>query len=153
VSGPGGHERNDRFESAQMTASRHEKGLIRHCLQKTVLQPISGMTAVSAPRPSWALLAEVRARLEIARSEGQRTGAETRAKEIAAAAGTPYTFERRQESPADAILDAAGIYAAADPANTPVIVTGRSHHVPHRVIGSVPVRLLHESPYPVLTIS
>ena len=80
MSDPGGHERNDRFESAQMTASRHEKGLIRHCLQKTVLQPISGMTAVSAPRPSWALLAEVRARLEIARSEGQRTGAETRAK-------------------------------------------------------------------------
>ena len=35
------------------------------------------------------------------------------AKEIAGAAGTPYTFERRQESPADAILDAAGIYAAA----------------------------------------
>ncbi len=74
------------------------------------------------------------------------------AKEIAAAAGTPYTFERRQESPADAILDAAGIYAAAEPASTPVIVTGRSHHVPHRVIGSVPVRLLHESPYPVVTI-
>jgi nucleotide-binding universal stress UspA family protein len=73
------------------------------------------------------------------------------AKEIADAAGTPYTFERRQESPADAILDAAGIYAA-EPAGTPVIVTGRSHHVPHRVIGSVPVRLLHESPYPVLTI-
>ncbi len=75
------------------------------------------------------------------------------AKEIAAAAGTPYTFQRRQESPADAILDAAGIYAAAEPASTPVIVTGRSHHLPHRVIGSVPVRLLHESPYPVLTIS
>ena len=74
------------------------------------------------------------------------------AKEIAAAADTPYTFERRQESPADAILDAAGIHAAAEPANTPVIVTGRSHHVPHRVIGSVPVRLLHQSPYPVLTI-
>ena len=32
------------------------------------------------------------------------------------------------------------------------IVAGRSHHVPHQVIGSVPVRLLHESPYPVLTI-
>ena len=75
------------------------------------------------------------------------------AKEIAAAAGTPYTFERRQESQADAILHAAGIYAAAEPASTPVLVTGRSHHVPHRVIGSVPVRLLHESPYPVLTIS
>ena len=75
------------------------------------------------------------------------------AKEIAAAAGTPYTFERRQESPPDAILHAAGIYAAAEPASAPVIVTGRSHHVPHRVVGSVPVRLLHESPYPVLTIT
>ena len=74
------------------------------------------------------------------------------AKEIAAAAGTAYTFERRQESPADAILHAAGSYATAEPAGTAVIVTGRSHHVPHRVIGSVPVRLLHESPYPVLTI-
>jgi nucleotide-binding universal stress UspA family protein len=74
------------------------------------------------------------------------------AKDIAAAAGTPYTFERRQESPEAAILDAASIYAAAEPASTPIIVTGRSHHVPHRVIGSVPVRLLHESPYPVLTI-
>jgi len=74
------------------------------------------------------------------------------AREIAAAAGTPYTFERRQESPADAILHAVGGYATAEPASTPIIVTGRSHHVPHRVIGSVPVRLLHESPYPVLTI-
>ena len=75
------------------------------------------------------------------------------AKRIATAAGSRYTFERRQESPADAILEAAGIYAAADPVSTPIIVTGRSHHVPHRVIGSVPVRLLHESPYPVLTIT
>jgi nucleotide-binding universal stress UspA family protein len=74
------------------------------------------------------------------------------AEEIAAAAGAPYTFERRQESPEAAILDAASTYAAAEPASTPIIVTGRSHHVPHRVIGSVPVRLLHESPYPVLTI-
>jgi nucleotide-binding universal stress UspA family protein len=74
------------------------------------------------------------------------------AQEIAAAAGTPYTFQRRQESPEAAILDAASTYAAAEPASTPIIVTGRSHHVPHRVIGSVPVRLLHESPYPVLTI-
>ena len=75
------------------------------------------------------------------------------AREITAAAGTPYTFERRQASPADAILGAAGDYAAAEPASTPLIVTGRSHHVPHRVIGSVPVHLLHESPYPVLTIT
>jgi nucleotide-binding universal stress UspA family protein len=75
------------------------------------------------------------------------------AKEIAAASGAPYTFERRQESPADAILHAAETYAAEDPANTPVIVTGRSHHAALHVIGSVPVRLLNESPYPVLTIS
>jgi nucleotide-binding universal stress UspA family protein len=74
------------------------------------------------------------------------------AEQIAVAAGTPYTFERRQESPETAILDATGSYAAAEPASMPIIVTGRSHHVPHRVIGSVPVRLLHESPYPVLTI-
>jgi nucleotide-binding universal stress UspA family protein len=74
------------------------------------------------------------------------------AKEIAAAAGTPYTFERRQESPDDAILGAAGTYAAAEPASTPIIVSGRSHHVPHRVIGSVPVRLMHQSPYPIVTI-
>jgi nucleotide-binding universal stress UspA family protein len=75
------------------------------------------------------------------------------AKEIAAAAGTPYTFERRQESPADAILRAADNYAAEDAASTPLVVTGRSHHAALHVIGSVPVRLLNESPYPVLTIS
>jgi nucleotide-binding universal stress UspA family protein len=74
------------------------------------------------------------------------------AQQIAAAAGTPYTFERRPESPETAILDATEGYAAAEPASMPIIVTGRSHHVPHRVIGSVPVRLLHESSYPVLTI-
>jgi hypothetical protein len=30
---------------------------------------------------------------------------------------------------------------------------GRSHHAAHQVIGLVPVRLLHQSPYPVLTIA
>jgi nucleotide-binding universal stress UspA family protein len=73
------------------------------------------------------------------------------AKRIATAAGVPYTFERRQESPADAILRTASTYA--EPDSTPVIVAGRSHHVPHRVIGSVPVRLLNQSPYPVVTIA
>ena len=73
------------------------------------------------------------------------------AKRIAAAAGVLYTFERRQESPPDAILHAANSYA--EPGSTPVIVAGRSHHVPHRVIGSVPVRLLNQSPYPVVTIA
>ncbi len=75
------------------------------------------------------------------------------ATEIATAAGVPHTFERRQESPADAILHAADSHAAAEPDRTPVIVTGRSHHAAHQVIGSVPVRLLHQSPYPVLTIA
>jgi len=75
------------------------------------------------------------------------------AKRIAAAAGVPYTFERRQESPSEAILHAVSTYAAAEPDSAPVIVAGRSHHVPHRVIGSVPVRLLNQSPYPVVTIA
>jgi hypothetical protein len=75
------------------------------------------------------------------------------AAQIATAAGVRYTFERRQESPADAILAEASIRDAADPDSKPIIVTGRSHHAAHQVIGSVPVRLLHESPYPVLTIS
>jgi nucleotide-binding universal stress UspA family protein len=71
---------------------------------------------------------------------------------IAAATGVPYTFERRQESPADAILS--GAHNADGPASDPVIiVTGRSHHAAHRIIGSVPGELLHQSPYPVLTIS
>jgi nucleotide-binding universal stress UspA family protein len=72
---------------------------------------------------------------------------------IAAAAGVPHTFERRQESPADAMMSAANTLDAAEPAAEPLLVTGRSHHAPHRVLGSVPVELLHESPYPVLTIS
>jgi nucleotide-binding universal stress UspA family protein len=75
------------------------------------------------------------------------------AAEIAATAGVPYTFERRQESPADAMLAAANDLDGAEPASEPVLVTGRSHHAPHRVLGSVPVELLHQSPYPVLTIS
>jgi nucleotide-binding universal stress UspA family protein len=92
------------------------------------------------------------AEMDEARDEKAASVAEAAA-EIAAAAGVPFTFERRQESPVEAILLAAYIHEEAEPASTPVIVTGRSHHVPHRVIGSVPVRLLHQSPYPVLTIS
>jgi len=65
----------------------------------------------------------------------------------------PYTFDRRQESAADAMLSAANTLDAAEPASEPVIVTGRSHHASHRILGSVPVELLHQSPYPVLTIS
>jgi nucleotide-binding universal stress UspA family protein len=75
------------------------------------------------------------------------------AAQIAAAAGVPYTFERRQEPAADAILSAASAQDAGQPGRTPVIVTGRSHHAAHQIIGSVPVRLLHQSPYPVLTIA
>ncbi len=93
-----------------------------------------------------------RPEMDDARDEKAASAAQG-ASEIAAAAGTSYTFERRQESPADAILHAASIHAAAEPASTLVIVAGRSHHAAHHVIGSVPVRLLHESPYPVLTIA
>jgi nucleotide-binding universal stress UspA family protein len=75
------------------------------------------------------------------------------ARTIAAAAGTPYTFERRQEPAADAILHAAASYAAEEPGGKPLIVAGRSHHAALHVLGSVPVRLLNESPYPVVTIS
>ena len=75
------------------------------------------------------------------------------AAEIAATAGVPYTFERRQESPADAMLAAANDLDGTEAASEPVLVTGRSHHAPHRILGSVPVELLHQSPYPVLTIS
>ena len=93
-----------------------------------------------------------RAEMDESRDEKAASVAEA-AKEITAAAGTPSTFERRRESPADAILHAADIHAAAELSSPPVIVTGRSHHAAHQVLGSVPVRLLHESSYPVLTIA
>ncbi|MGH3155614.1 MAG: universal stress protein, partial [Streptosporangiaceae bacterium] len=92
-----------------------------------------------------------RAEMDEDRDEKAARVAEAAA-EIAGAAGVPYTFERRQESPPEAILHAAGIHAAAEPAGTLMIVTGRSRHAAHQVIGSVPVRLLRQSPYPVLTI-
>jgi nucleotide-binding universal stress UspA family protein len=93
-----------------------------------------------------------RAQMDEARDD-KAAGVARAAGEIAAAAGVPYTFERRQESPADAILSAANVQDAAEPASEPIIVTGRSHHAPHRILGSVPVELLHQSPFPVLTIS
>jgi nucleotide-binding universal stress UspA family protein len=92
------------------------------------------------------------AEMEDTRAE-KAASAAAAAAEIAATAGVPYTFERRQEPPARAILSAAGRHGADVPASTPIIVTGRSHHAAHRILGSVPVELLHESPYPVLTIS
>ena len=92
------------------------------------------------------------AEMEQGRDE-KAAGVAQAAADIAAAAGVPYTFERRQEPPAEAILHAADGYAAAGAASAPVLVTGRSRHAAHQVIGSVPVRLLHQSPYPVLTIA
>jgi nucleotide-binding universal stress UspA family protein len=93
-----------------------------------------------------------RAEMDEARDD-KAAGVARAAGEITAAAGVPYTFERRQESPADAILSAANVQDAAEPASEPIIVTGRSHHAQHRILGSVPVELLHQSPFPVLTIS
>ena len=76
------------------------------------------------------------------------------AADIMAGAGLPYTFERRQEGPADAILAEADATreAGAPGAGAPVIVVGRSGHAARHLLGSVPTRLLHRSPYPVLTI-
>ena len=93
-----------------------------------------------------------RTEMDRARDEKAAGVAETAA-QIAATAGVPHTFERRQESPADAILIAADAEDAAEPAGAPVIVVGRSHHATGQVIGSVPDRLLRRSPYPVLTVS
>jgi nucleotide-binding universal stress UspA family protein len=92
------------------------------------------------------------AEMACARDERAARVAEDAA-EIAAEAGVPHTFERRDGPAADAILSAASAHAAAEPGSTPVIVAGRSAHTAHQVVGSVPVRLLHHSPYPVLTIA
>ena len=73
------------------------------------------------------------------------------AAEIAAGSGVPYTFERRPGAPADAISSGASAQAAAGDGE-PVIVVGRSGHAARHVLGSVPVRLLHHSSYPVLAI-
>jgi len=93
-----------------------------------------------------------RAGMDRARDEKVASVAATAA-HIAATAGVPHTFERRRESPANAILIAAGIQDAAEPAGTPVIVTSRSRPAARHAIGSVPGRLLRRSPYPVLTVS
>jgi nucleotide-binding universal stress UspA family protein len=90
------------------------------------------------------------AEMEAARdAEAARVAAA--AAEIMTAAGQPYTFERRQEPAADAIVSEAGAQADAL-GGAPVIVVGRAGHTAHQILGSVPVRLLHHSPYPVLTI-
>jgi nucleotide-binding universal stress UspA family protein len=93
-----------------------------------------------------------RTEMEDAREE-KAAGVAEAAKEIAATAGVPYAFERSQEPPVDAILSAARSDDSDETTSTPIIVTGRSHHAAHRIIGSVPVELLHQSPYPVLTIA
>jgi nucleotide-binding universal stress UspA family protein len=90
------------------------------------------------------------AEMEAARDRDAADAAKAAA-EIVAEAGVPYTFERRRDAPADAILAAAGDIAAA-PEGGPVIVVGRSGHAARHLLGSVPARLLHHSPYPVLTI-
>jgi len=78
---------------------------------------------------------------------------EQAAADIVAGTGIRYTFERRQGPPADAILAEASARAALAPhSGGSIIVVGRSGRAAHHLLGSVPVRLLHRSPYPVLTI-
>jgi nucleotide-binding universal stress UspA family protein len=84
--------------------------------------------------------------------DNEAVGVAEAAAQIVAGTTAGYTFERRQGSPADAILSGAGTLAAAAPGSGPVVVAGRSGHARHHVLGSVPVRLLHHSPYPVLAI-
>jgi nucleotide-binding universal stress UspA family protein len=92
------------------------------------------------------------AEMTAARNE-EASNVEQAAMEIIAGAGVPCTFERRQGAPADAILAGARARAAATPDGSgPIIVVGRSGRAAHHVLGSVPVRLLHRSPYPVLAI-
>ena len=90
------------------------------------------------------------AEMEAARdAEAARVAAA--AAEIMTATGLPYTFERRPEPAADAIV--AEATAQTDTlGGAPVIVVGRAGHTAHQILGSVPARLLHHSPYPVLTI-
>ena len=86
-----------------------------------------------------------------AAGETAAAGVAEAAADLLAAAAIPYEFDRRQGSPADAILSGASDLAAT-PSGHPIIVVGRSGHAAHQVIGSVPVRLMHHSPYPVLAI-
>lgn len=90
------------------------------------------------------------AEMEDAR-EQQATVVAEAAADIAAKAGVPYTFDRYQDTPADAILSAAKAVVAEDE-HGPVIVVGRSGHSARHLLGSVPTHLLHHSPYPVLAI-
>lgn len=90
------------------------------------------------------------AEMEAAR-EQEATAVAEAAADIAAKVGIPYTFERYQDAPADAILSAAKGVAAEDE-HGPVIVVGRSGHSARHLLGSVPAHLLHHSPYPVLAI-
>jgi nucleotide-binding universal stress UspA family protein len=90
------------------------------------------------------------AEMEAARDQDAANAAKAAA-DIVAQAGIPYTFERRPGAPADAILDAAAALPAGE-GDDPLIVVGRSGHAARHLLGSVPARLLHHSPYPVLTI-
>ncbi|HTW01378.1 MAG TPA: universal stress protein [Streptosporangiaceae bacterium] len=81
----------------------------------------------------------------------QRAAADVQALVAATAtqAGITWAFERRDGSPAEEILA-----AAKDRAGGPgtIIVVGRAAHPARHPIGSVPVRLMHHSAYPVLVI-
>jgi len=81
----------------------------------------------------------------------EAAGVAEAAADILAQADIRCSFERRQGTPADAILSTAAALGAT-PSGDPIIVVGRSGHAIRHALGSVPVHLLHHSPYPVLAI-
>jgi hypothetical protein len=91
------------------------------------------------------------AEMEATRDQEAAWVAEAAAQIVAQAAGIPYTFERRQEAPVDAILFGASALADAT-GGDPIIMVGQSRHAGRHPFGSVPDRLQRHSPYPVFTI-
>jgi nucleotide-binding universal stress UspA family protein len=64
-----------------------------------------------------------------------------------------WSYERRDGGVVDQLVAVVEERRASAPEGTDtVVVVGRSAHAVHKVVGSVPVGLLHRSPAPVVTI-
>jgi len=122
-------------QAARLAAARHRPLHVVYADHPVVDSDLSGF--------GYAEMEAVRDRKAAAVAEA--------AADIVGQAGVTYTFERRQDTPADAILSAASALAATDECG-PVIVVGRSGRAARHPLGSAATHLLHHSPYPVLTI-